>query len=346
MTCQSYIGSNGGSVADPTILHLTDLHFGWDEDAAKKAARQIVLDGMIEHIVQLPKEWQPQLICVSGDIAWKGKPDEYALAKAWLTKLLGRLRLGFDRVVVCAGNHDVDRGVAERIARPSDAKDADQILRAPIASHNLSAFAAFTDFCKSAGITPYTFQGEPSYLLGHTVVNGVRFVACNSAWFCKDEHDKGKLWLGLPLIRLIESEGGIKASAGSTGEPIVCLIHHPPDWWHEAETNAMSDRPNTRDYLAHRTDLILSGHTHGEVRNPDRIAQGAQHLTGGAGYSGPDHYNSYRLIQVRQNSLRWRSFEYDPRSADSVWRDHGEHTVPFAEGPLETSQVALTQQSL
>jgi predicted MPP superfamily phosphohydrolase len=334
---------NGGSVADPNILHLTDLHFGWDEDAAKKAARQLVLDGMIEHIAQLPKEWRPQLICISGDIAWKGRADEYALAKAWLTKLLARLGLGFERVVVCAGNHDVDRGITGRMGRPIDAAEADDILTAPIAHHNLSAFAAFADFCKDSGITPYTFQGEPSYLLGSTVLDGVRFVAFNSAWFCKDKYDKGKLWLGLPLIRLIEAKGDLKPTAG---QPTVCLIHHPPDWWHEDETNATTGRPNTLDYIAHRTDMILTGHTHGEVRKADRIAQGALHLTGGAGYSGADHYNSFRLIRIGKKSLQWRSFEYDPRSADSAWRDHREYTVPFVEGPPESSQVALAQQSL
>lgn len=329
-------------MADPTILHLTDLHFG-DEDAAKRAARQLVLDGMIEHIAQLPKEWRPELICISGDIAWKGRVDEYALAKAWLTKLLARLGLGFERVVVCAGNHDVDRGITGRMGRPSDAAEADEILTAPIAPHNLTAFSAFSDFCKDSGIMPYTFHGEPSYLLGSTVLDGVRFVACNSAWFCKENGEKGKLWLGLPLIRLIEANGGLKAAGG---EPTVCLIHHPPDWWHEHETSATAGRPNTRDYIAHRTDLILTGHTHGEVRKADRIAQGALHLTGGAGYSGADHYNSYRLLRIGKKSLQWRSFEYDPRSADCAWRDHGEHTVPFVEGPPETSQVALAQQSL
>lgn len=329
------------TVPEPIILHLTDLHFG-DEDAAKAAARQLVLDGMIEHIARLPKEWRPNLVCLSGDIAWKGRTEEYALAKVWLTKLLARLGIGFESVLVCAGNHDVDRNVTGRMGRPADAKEADEILAAPVHANNLSAFAAFTEFCEGSGITPYAFQGKPSYLLGSVVVGGVRFVACNSAWFCKDKYDKGKLWLGLPLIRIIETEGGLK----SAGEPTVCLIHHPPDWWHEDETQATQGRPNTRDYIAHRTDLILTGHTHGEVRKADRIAQGALHLTGGAGYSGPDHYNSYRLIKIAKKSLRWRSFEYDPRSADSAWRDHGDHTAPFVEGPPETPPVALAQQFL
>ncbi len=178
------------------------------------------------------------------------------------------------------------------------------------------------------------------------MLRGVRFVACNSAWFCKGEDDKGNLWVGLPLIRFIESEGGLKSGSTATGDPTVCLIHHPPDWWHEAETNATPGRPNVRDYLAHRTDVILSGHTHGEVRRVDRIAQGALHLTGGAGYSGSDHYNSYRLIRIGKKGLESWSFEYDPRSAEGAWRDHGVNPVPFVEGPPDASWVAQSENDL
>jgi len=327
-------------------LHLTDLHFGWEStDPSKKAERQLVLDGLVDRVAALPKEWRPKIVCVSGDIAWKGKAPEYALAKEWMTRLLDRLELTFGDVVVCAGNHDTDRDVTGRIARPKDAKEADEILRAPIASHTLSAFKAFTEFCKDAGVKPYLFQGDSSYVVGHMLLHGVRFVACNSAWFCKGEDDKGNLWVGLPLIRIMESEGGLK-SRSTTSEPTVCLIHHPPHWWNEAETNASPGRPNTRDYLAHRADVILSGHTHGEVRKADRIAQGALHLTGGAGYSGSDHYNSYRLVRVGKKALESWSFEYDPRSAECVWRDHGVNRIPFGEGPLDAGRVAHNDNTL
>ena len=33
------IDLNGGGMTDPTILHLTDLHFGWDGDSAKAVAQ-------------------------------------------------------------------------------------------------------------------------------------------------------------------------------------------------------------------------------------------------------------------------------------------------------------------
>jgi hypothetical protein len=327
-------------------LHLTDLHFGWDRDASSKAERKLVLDGLIDQLIALPEDWRPQVVCISGDIAWRGKAEDYVLAEEWLTRLVGRLGVGFESVVACAGNHDVDRAVAERIARPSDAKTADEILRAPLAVHNLSTCAAFADFCTRVGIAPYTFQGEPSYLLGHATLKGLRFVALNSAWFCKDDRDKGNLWIGLPLIRLIESEGGLRLSEGAEAEPTVCLIHHPPDWWHEAEKNATEGRPNTLDYLAHRTHLILTGHTHGEVRKADRIAQGALHLTGGAGYSGSAHYNSYRLIRIEKKRLQFRSFEYDPRSAGRDWRGHGIQQLQFVEEALAESLVPRAESSL
>jgi hypothetical protein len=27
--------------------------------------------------------------------------------------------------------------------------------------------------------------------------------------------------------------------------PVIALIHHPPDWWHEEETHAYKLRPNS-----------------------------------------------------------------------------------------------------
>jgi uncharacterized protein YutE (UPF0331/DUF86 family) len=41
-----------------TLLHLTDLHFGWDQDAAKIAERQLVLDGLADHIATLHADWR------------------------------------------------------------------------------------------------------------------------------------------------------------------------------------------------------------------------------------------------------------------------------------------------
>jgi hypothetical protein len=327
-----------------TILHLTDLHFGCDSSKLDGAKRTLCLDSLVKTVAVLEREWRPKVLCVTGDIGWHGIKTDYDLAKAWLEQLLKDLKLKFRDTVVCAGNHDIDRAIARTIARPADAGDADTLLAPPLGTQYTSAFAAFTDFCKDNGVHPYTFQGNESYLLGETTLHGVRFVALNSAWFCKGNDDRNRLWVGLPHLQILESDGQLHLVTRTAGPPTVALVHHPPGWWNEAETNAYGMRPNTCDYLAHRAHLILTGHTHGEVRPADRIAEAALHLTGGSAYADAGYFNSFRLTRVEEDHLVYRSFEFDPRSPEHAWADKGgARSVPFAERPPDRTQVAVPE---
>ena len=60
------------AVADLTLLHLTDLHFGWDRDTVQAAERQLVLDRLIDSLAALRDDWRPDVVCVGGDVGWKG----------------------------------------------------------------------------------------------------------------------------------------------------------------------------------------------------------------------------------------------------------------------------------
>jgi len=281
-------------VPSEVVLHLTDLHFGWDKDISKLAERKIVLASLIDRVMDMHGDWKPTIVCVTGDIGWQGNTKDYVDAEAWLKKLLDGIGLTFADVLVCAGNHDIDRNQSSTISRPGGHVEADQVLRVPIAKHYVAGFAEFTAFCKRVGLRTYVFHKEESYLLGQTDFKGIRFVAMNSAWFCKGEDDKNNLWVGLPHLRQMEADEQIQKVSDSPPLPVVVLIHHPDDWWHDEESHAYHGRPNTRDYLAERCHLILNGHTHGEVRKADRIAESAIHLTGGAAYAGASHFNSFR----------------------------------------------------
>jgi hypothetical protein len=331
-------------MADTTLLHLTDLHFGSEGDSTKRAERELILASLLDEVGSLEPEWKPDLVCVTGDIGWRGKPDDYAKAEEWLRRLLDRLGLSFADVLVCAGNHDADRDVTRTIGRPESAIEADTMLRPPLARQYEDTFVAFTKFCKRAGVCAYTFDGDSSYLAGETGLRRIRFVGLNSAWFCKGDDDQGKLWVGQPHLKILEANGRIGRAARPGAPPTVVLVHHPPDWWHRDETNAYGLRPNTRDYLAQRCHLILTGHTHAEVRKADRIAEGAWHLTGGASFAGAAHFNTFRLVRIESGRLAYRSFEFEPRSAGTNWFDRwGAQTVPFVERPPESSRVAATK---
>ena len=155
-------------------------------------------------------------------------------------------------------------------------------------------------------------------------------MSSNSAWFAKDDNDEGKLWLGLPHMRYMEASAQLPEVKFHDKDPItVALVHHPSEWLHDQDRHASDSRPNSVDYLARRCQVLLTGHTHGEVRRADRIAEGAWRFTGGAAYAGASHFNSFRLLQITLDQIVYRSFEFDPRSAQNKWRSSDAVGLPI-----------------
>lgn len=48
------------------ILHLTDLHFGYDDDATAVAERKLALTSLINKVLMLPRAWKPTVVCITG----------------------------------------------------------------------------------------------------------------------------------------------------------------------------------------------------------------------------------------------------------------------------------------
>ena len=285
------------------------------------AARNLALRGLLSVLSRLESDWKPSVICISGDIGWKGHADDYEAARKWLAELLGTLSLSPERVVLCAGNHDIDRNVSQKYARPKDGAEADKILALPILSVYEEAFRGFTQFARSFGIPAYRIGDEESYLVGQRSIDGISLCALNSAWFCQGPDDQGSLWIGRPHVDLLEHRG-LLPHPGETDrcEPTIVLLHHPREWLHDEEIHARGSRPNTFDVIARRCHLLLTGHAHGESRRADQYAQSAWHLNGGATYAGSDYQNGFTIIRAEEDRFIYRSFEYDPRSADREWR--------------------------
>ena len=116
------------------------------------------------------------------------------------------------------------------------------------------------------------------------------------------------------------------------------MLHHPFEWLHGSELNAY-DRPNTRDYLAQRVHLILSGHTHGEPRIADRIAGSAYHLACGAAYDSAYYPNAVNVIRVLQDRFEVRSYQYDFRDPTHAW-------VPAGKAQAQTLLLATGTTAL
>ena len=74
---------------------------------------------------------------------------------------------------------------------------------------------------------------------------------------------------------------------------------------------------------------MLTGHTHGESRRPDRNGGAAYIMTGGATYADATYTNSFSLIQVHDEKFAYRTFDFDPQSAIREWRQSIEATDLF-----------------
>jgi hypothetical protein len=306
------------------VLHLSDLHFGWEGDENRRTDRSLALNGLFRVLDKLKPVWKPDCVCISGDIGWGGNPNDYKDAKSWIEQLLSQLKLSPNALFMCPGNHDANRNVAQRNARPSSPTEADRVLGIPIQEHHLKPFEAYIEFCKQMGTPPYRLGPNESYLVGCRSFQGINFVAYNSAWSSQDDYDKEKLWLGLPQIRYMEKENQVpNPEQIAEWPPIIAFFHHPYEFFHPDELHAWAQRPNSFDYMARRCHLFFTGHTHAEVREADKVGGGGWHLSGGATFAGAAHFNFFRVVQVKADRLVYRTFEFDPRSADNAWLEKG-----------------------
>jgi hypothetical protein len=310
---------------DEVLLHLTDLHFGSDHGLLQADGRDLALRSLVTRLSRLEEDWRPSAVCISGDVAFAGRPSDYEAASLWISELLGVLDLPIEGLFLCPGNHDLDRSLAWG-PRPLGFREADRILSPPLTDSLCRPFEAFSAFASKLGVPAYQLGSFQSHLAGVREFRGFRVICCNSAWFSQDDNDRGNLWLGLPLLRHLERHHQICSppeSTGSAGQPpiAIAIMHHPSDWLASEELNAWNGRQNARDYLCQRADVLLTGHTHAEIRLPDRIAGGALHFSSGATYDKQDYANVFSLLRFRSGIINYRAFRYEPTSATHEWQE-------------------------
>ena len=312
------------------ILHLTDLHFPSKADT-RSAQHEAMFNAMVETLKTLfanETDWKPTHLCITGDITLRGDANGYANALEKLTFLIEAIDIPISSVFICAGNHDVQRKYAEvlafpvkgkQIKIPSNSEEADAVLDTDFEMFR-SSFLNYEKFCQDFGLTPYLINSTESFLVGERSDerNSLKFVALNSSWFCRGKEDRGNLWLGWKQVQALFPDKKVD------GVKTIVLTHHPREWFNPEEYSAArliggERRKNPFDYLSKRSELILTGHTHGEIRDADRIAMGAYHLTGGASAESDTYTNSVRLIRVEPDGFRYRSISYMPEQADHTW---------------------------
>ena len=307
---------------DPILLHLSDLHFGADKTAMDLNDRDLCLKKLLEALQSLEPEWRPSLLAITGDIAWAGKEDDYREAISWLSQLSTATGIPPEAFVLCPGNHDVIRSVAETNPRPKGIEEANAVFANGVPPYKLDSFRDYLAFCSSFGAAQLLFGGKNSGLVGAAKVGDLRFVVVNTAWFSKDDQDKDELRIGMPLIRSLERDGALLPACDFAARPLtVALLHHPQHWLHAEETAATVD-PNEGSYLylASRCHILLSGHTHEAPSAHGRAKGGAIEISCGATFKAAGHPNQFQLIRFKTDQIEYRQFVYEKKPSDFRWK--------------------------
>lgn len=317
------------------VLHLSDLHFGVEkmrenDSEVVIAQRNELFIKLVETINdqrKVPQEWRPDIIVISGDIAFSGHQDEYIQFE---DKLLPHLRALLNpstddsRIIICPGNHDiilekVRNSITGPLARPT--KDDYTIPpTVPRLNHNTITDADYGRWHHFENYVVNCCENKPEELC-RTVTfpewPWLHFLVLNSAWDCQSNDDVGRLRVGLDIAQSLY----YKTKVENTHDTFVAVFHHPlmsvldqdrsgnktvRQWLHCSETfiNEAEGNPSFGSFITQRMDFVLNGHVH--VQNPPVRLGRPYHFINGTLHSNDTCIYNCRIIKIS----RYRPPEY------------------------------------
>lgn len=310
-------------LANQVILHISDLHFSVKADKQRIADRNLLFNGLIERLKKIEPEWHPTLVCVTGDITDKGQIEGYTEAGEWFKKFSDELNVDIGRFLLTPGNHDCirDLQICSNLI-PNTSTEADSLLKCDIPLYLQKRFSSFSEFCKKIGIKPYKFGETDSYLVGNREVDGIQFVSLNTSWFSWKEKEEGKLWLGLEILRYLESKKQLVAVNTDPSEKIsIALMHHgTTKYFHSEESEDHGGRAPSLPYLWKRSHLALYGHSHeNALDDPDLQKAHCWVVRAGATNAGANFPNNVNLIRLSNTGFELKTLEYNSADAGALW---------------------------
>ena len=241
---------NQGRIA---IAQLSDIHL--------KAENRSILGkiGPIDAAVRSEaSDCELLILLFTGDIAYSGTPEEYALASTLLTQLTEGFRTWAERVEVAIipGNHDCDFRNESRL-RSMVLNGIDGLLdeiqndKHDAAEQCLSVQQAFFAFAE-----PYrqcAFGDRLHHRITYRLGTGVNLrVECvNTAWVSREHEQQGEIRVPHKIAARIQD-----ASASASDDFVISILHHPYGWFDS------TNRRRVQSELEKHSDLIFTGHEH------------------------------------------------------------------------------------
>ena len=272
------------------IAQIGDIHIYTEKDHILQKADQIAAAISSDSDLEL----ELVVLLITGDVTQSGSKHEFAQAADFFTRLkeiiVKRTKCEFE-IVSIPGNHDVDlsgeqalrNSLVEAISMP----EAPQPSILEVISQGLTNYYDFSSkisTSKEALDRDHPFFRTRRLKLKSGMIDLHLF---NTAWMCIKGQSPGSLFFPLESI-----------SIGYSDSPIysISVLHHPFNWFRQPSTM----RP-LKDKIEHSSDMIISGHEHGNDafgKTPLGNIGVLQYLEGGVLQERGDNFQSSFTVMV------------------------------------------------
>ncbi|WP_339458593.1 HEAT repeat domain-containing protein [Nodularia spumigena] len=314
------------------ILHLSDLHFG-TPDQAKLWSNQLAID--LQQELEIP---HLDALILSGDIADKSTPPEYAAAQQFFDELRQDFPLQPEQIIIVPGNHDLNWSLAKKAYQLIDRDDyKGELTQGEYIEENASVirvrdeekykrrFEHFSNFYQTIKNQPYPLDYDQQYTLDHFPNQNLLILGLNSAWQL-DHHYKSRATINMNTFSNALTK--IRRQQEYTNCIKIAVWHHPLD-------SAWDDRIKDQSFMEQLAvagfRFFLHGHVHQAQKgfNEYDAKRGLFRICAGT-FGAPTHELTtaepwqYHLMKLENNTLtvrsRKRKTEKGAWEADNCWR--------------------------
>ncbi len=325
-------------------LHVSDIHLrvgnAWSQD--------VVLKAMCEHIAgQRTGGTVADFILITGDLAFSGKADEYALATGFLDALGTASGVPKERIFCVPGNHDIDRDRQNMCFRGArgNLQDQNRIDALLAGGEDLETLLKRQENYRLFQNSYFTGQDRTRTDDGLAYVSRLTFedvrlaiVGLDSAWLAEGGgEDHGKLLLGERQVI-----NAIKLAQEYDDPPhiIVGMAHHPFHVLRELDRRPAQDRIEKTFHFFH------CGHLHEpEARTAGCSGTGCLTLAAGASFETRQSHNTYSFVTLDLFGAvrRVQTVQYNPGTGAFSSASSDEYRIEVT--PADTCSVSELAQA-
>lgn len=231
------------------FLHISDIHVG--DLAVSNELKPVVKDdrhslSILESLIDIIKENNPEFIFVTGDITSRAKPEEFSHFQKVINMIAQECEIEHQKIVILYGNHDINWAIYEM--KPDSKFD--------------------TDYLKVAGSVGTPFINNQFNTIGPVPNSGtiiyddITVFCLNSGYYSVPDDTAGKL--GQEQLEWLEKELSEEKDPSRTY--IALLHHHPVQYRYPIPTpdhSILDEGPELLELFGKfGIDIVCHGHRH------------------------------------------------------------------------------------